>query len=214
MHNLRVASINISSIRSFERRRLLLQFCLDGRLDVIGLQEVTFHECSVLRSHYNLVSNVGPRRLGTAVLIRKGIHFSRELLDPDGRLISIDIGSFTFINIYAPSGRSAREERNTFLRRTLPAYAVTTNLPLILVGDFNCVDDALDRSQPKSKTSPSKLTNLALREMISGLELVDIWKKLRPTDPGHTFHHPKGSSRIDRIYSSRGNDKNVRNIHL
>jgi len=47
---------------------------------VVGLQEVTFHECSVIGSHYNLVSNVGPRRLGTVVLIRKGIHFSPELL--------------------------------------------------------------------------------------------------------------------------------------
>jgi exonuclease III len=78
------------------------------------------------------------------VLIRKGIHFSRELLDPDGRLISIDVGSFTFINLYAPSGQIAREERNIFLRQTIPAYAVSTNLPLLLVGDFNCVDEALD----------------------------------------------------------------------
>jgi len=120
MIDLRVASINISGIRSIERRRLLLQFCLEGNLDLVALQEVTFHECSVLGGHYNVLSNVGPRRRGTAVLIRKGIHFSRELLDPDGRLISIDVGSFTFINIYAPSGLIAREERNIFLRQTIP----------------------------------------------------------------------------------------------
>ena len=84
MNNLRVASININGIRSFERRRLLLQFCLDGKLDIVGLQEVTFHECSVLGTHYNILSNIGPKRLGTAVLIRKGIHFTRELLEPDG----------------------------------------------------------------------------------------------------------------------------------
>lgn len=82
MNNLRVASINISSVSSIDRRRLLLQFCLDGKLDVVGLQEVTFHECDILGTHYILLSNIGPRRLGTAVLIRKGIHFSRELLEP------------------------------------------------------------------------------------------------------------------------------------
>jgi exonuclease III len=214
MIDLRVASINISGIRSIERRRLLLQFCLEGNLDLVALQEVTFHECSVLGGHYNVLSNVGPRRRGTAVLIRKGIHFSRELLDPDGRLISIDVGSFTFINIYAPSGLIAREERNIFLRQTIPAYAVSTNLPLLLVGDFNCVNEALDRSTPNPRPSPSRITNLALREMISGLELVDIWKKLKPGEPGHTFHHSNGSCRIDRVFSSRNNSEHVRNIQL
>ena len=214
MNNLRVASININGLRSIDRRRLLLQFCLEGKLDVVGLQEVTFHECAVLGTHYNILSNIGPKRLGTAVLIRKGVDFSRQLLEPDGRLISIDIGSFTFMNIYAPSGSIAREERNLFLRRTLPAYAITANLPIILVGDFNCVDDALDRSQSMSKASPTKLTSLALREMISGLELVDMWKKLRPGEPGHSFHYPNGSCRIDRIYSSRTNSEHIKNIQL
>ena len=212
MNNLRVASININGIRSFERRRLLLQFCLDGKLDIVGLQEVTFHECSVLGTHYNILSNIGPKRLGTAVLIRKGIHFTRELLEPDGRLISIDVGEFTFINIYAPSGTIAIQERNSFLRKTLPAYAITTNLPLVIVGDFNCIDDALDRSV--SKTSPSRTKSLALIELISGLELVDMWKKLRPRDLGHSFHHSKGSCRIDRIYTSRTHSEHIANIEL
>jgi len=39
--------------------------------------------------------------------------------------------------------------------------------------------------------------------MITGLELVDIWKKLKNNEPGHTFHHHAGSSRLDRIYASQ-----------
>ncbi|KAI9550773.1 hypothetical protein GHT06_004560 [Daphnia sinensis] len=76
-----------------------------------------------------------------------------------------------------------------FLRRTIPAYASTTRLPLVLIGDFNCVDDIQDRKQTKSQSCPSKIINLALKEMIEGLELIDIWKKLKKTEPGHTFHH-------------------------
>ncbi len=157
---------------------------------------MTFHEWAVLGAHYNFLSNIGPKRLRTGVLIRKGIHFTRELLDPDGRLISIDVGEFTFINIYAPSVTIAIQEQNSFRRKTLPANAITTNLPLVIVGYFNCIDDALDRSV--SKTSPSRTKSLALIELISGLELVDTWKKLRPRDLGHSFHHSKGSCRIDR----------------
>ncbi|KAI9550784.1 hypothetical protein GHT06_007138 [Daphnia sinensis] len=134
-------------------------------------------------------------------LVKHGLDHSRLLLDPDGRLMSIDLNSFTVINIYAPSGKQAKEERNNFLRRTIPAYASTTRLPLVLIGDFNCVDDIQDRKQTKSQSCPSKIINLALKEMIEGLELIDIWKKLKKTEPGHTFHHHGGSSRLDRIYA-------------
>ncbi|EFX62005.1 hypothetical protein DAPPUDRAFT_120647, partial [Daphnia pulex] len=36
-----------------------------------------------------------------------------------------------------------------------------------------------------------------------GLEVVDVWKALRPRDSGHTYFHQGGSARIDRIYCSR-----------
>ncbi len=51
MNNVRVASINIYSIRFIESHRgLLLQFCLEYKVDLVGLQEVTFHECADLRT--------------------------------------------------------------------------------------------------------------------------------------------------------------------
>jgi hypothetical protein len=93
-------------------------------------------------------------------------------------LISIDVRQFTFSNIYAPSGTIAIQKRKSFLRKTLPSYAITTNLPLVIVDDFNSIDDPLDRSM--SKTSPSKTKDLALLEIIYGLEHVGMWKKLKP----------------------------------
>lgn len=200
---MKVASINIRAIRSPDRVRHLLQVCLNNSFDVVGLQEVAFTESSILEQHYYLLSNVGPRRLGTAVLVRRGLNYKRELLDPEGRLISIDVGPVTVINIYAPSGTRTKEERNEFLRKTIPAYASTSKLPVILMGDFNCVETSADRSNNNRPTNPAKRTCLALTEMVAGLELVDIWLKLKPGDHGHTFFHPRGSSRIDRVYCSR-----------
>ncbi|XP_045023169.1 uncharacterized protein LOC123466378 [Daphnia magna] len=75
----------------------------DGNLDIAGLQEVAFHSCPIIESRYRLLANVGPNKNGTAILIRHGLDYSRLLLEPDGRLISIDVNCFTFINIYAPS---------------------------------------------------------------------------------------------------------------
>ena len=211
-NTLRVASINIGGIQTVDRFRLLLRVCLDGHFDIIGLQEVTFFECSVLESHFHLISNVGPRKLGTAVLIRRGVSFSRELLEPDGRLISVDVGPFTFINIYAHSGTTRRAERSTLFLKTIPAYAATSRLPIVMVGDFNCIDDANDRSQTQNPTSTTIHLDSALSELVSGLDLVDVWKRLRPSDKGHTHHYHNGSSRIDRIYTSSSFSENFSSI--
>jgi exonuclease III len=103
-----------------------------------------------------------PNKNGTAILLKHGLNHSLILIDPDGRLVSIDLQSFTFINIYAPSGQNEKEERNNFLRRTVPAYALTFRLPLVLVGDLNCVDDVIqDRSQTKSNSRPSQIISIA-----------------------------------------------------
>jgi hypothetical protein len=47
----------------------------------------------------------------------------------------------------------------------------------VLIGDFNCLDGE-ERSQNKSHSHPSQIVNVALKEMIAGLDLTDIWKKL------------------------------------
>ena len=39
--------------------------------------------------------------------------------------------------------------------------------------------------------------------MSAGLDLLDVWKSLRPNEQGFTYHSPRGLSRIDRIYASR-----------
>ncbi|KZS08249.1 Uncharacterized protein APZ42_027841 [Daphnia magna] len=154
---LKIASINIGGISSVERRQILLNFCRDGNLDIVGLQEVAFHSCSIIESCYHLLANVGPNKNGTAILIIHCLEYSRLLLEPDGRLISIDVKCFTFINIYAQSGKQAKNERNNFLRQTLPAYSVTTRLPFVLMGDFNCVDDIQDRAYIISSPSGGRL---------------------------------------------------------
>jgi exonuclease III len=172
MTNLRVAPINTGGLKSVKRWKLLFNFCRDGDFDIVGLQEVPFHSCPIIESLYHLFSNMGPNKNWTAILLKHGLNHSRLLIDPDGRLVSIELQSFTFINIHAPSGQNAKEEWNNFLIRTAPAYALTFRLPLVLVGDLNCVDDVIqDRSQTKSNSRPSQIISIAWKEMIAGLEL-------------------------------------------
>ncbi|KAK4045625.1 hypothetical protein OUZ56_033312 [Daphnia magna] len=67
-------------------------------------------------------------------------------------------------------GKQAKNERNTFLRQTVPAYSVTTRLPFVLMGDFNCVDDMQDRANTQSLPIPSSVVSYALKEMVTGLD--------------------------------------------
>jgi exonuclease III len=182
---LKIISINIVGIKSVERRQILLNFCRVGKFDIVGLQEVAFHSCPIIENHYHLLAYVGPNKNGTAILIRHGLDYSRMLLEPDGRLISIYMKYFTPINIYAPSGIHVKNERNKFLRQTVPAYTTTTRLPFGLMGDFNCVDDIhKDRSKSPSLPVKPNVINYALKEMVTGLDLVDIWKKLNINESG------------------------------
>ena len=59
----------------------------------------------------------------------------------------------------------------------------------------------IDRTSPEDGT-PAMVTERSLSDMSSSLQLTDVWKKLKQQQPGHTFHHKSGSSRIDRFYVS------------
>ena len=139
-HNLRIASINISGIRNESRRKLIFDFCKGNNLDIIGLQEVTFSTSPILEAEYVLISNPGPRKIGTAVLVKRGLQIEDILMDPDGRVTSVSINNNTYIVIYAPSGRSARGERTILFTETIPAYVLQAQTHFVMMGDLNSVD--------------------------------------------------------------------------
>ena len=203
----KIANINIHGIKTVEKRNMLKAFCLDRKLDIVGLQEVTFSSCDLLEEYFIFVSNIGPRERGTGLLIRKTLDVSNVMLEPEGRLIRATINSMVFVIIYAPSGKVNREDRQIFFSRTLPAYAALIKEPVTIMGDFNAVDLASDRQQQSSAR-----VDRGFVKVIKSLELTDVWRMLRPDDAGHTFHHPRGSSRIDRVFTTAADKHCFRNI--
>jgi hypothetical protein len=100
MTELKVVLINTGVLKSVEQRQLLFIYCRDGYFYIVGLQELAFHACPIIESSYLLFTNLGPNKNGSTILLRHGLNHSRPLLDPDWRLISIDLESFTFVNVY------------------------------------------------------------------------------------------------------------------
>lgn len=56
---------------------------------------------------------------------------------------------------------------------------------------------------PEGGDHPFHPSRSWLVAMISGLDIVDVWKALRPCEAGHTYFHQGWSARIDRIYCFR-----------
>ena len=196
--NLKLATINTGRLCSPQKRKQLSDFCFAQEFDIVGLQEVAFSSCDFLEVNFSLLCNPGPKSCGTALLIKKNLNWSNPLFDPDGRLLRVCVCDVTFVVVYAPSGQPGRVGRRKMFCETLPAYVSDIEGGLILLGDFNSVESSLERQENSSTP-----TDWALKEMKKGLELTDLWTKLRGGEDGHTFHHARGSSRIDRFFVNK-----------
>ncbi|EPQ53495.1 DNase I-like protein, partial [Gloeophyllum trabeum ATCC 11539] len=105
--------------------------------------------------------------------------------------------TFTIINVYAPNDYS---QHPTFWENiTLGIRTLSIPLPDFMVGDFNVVEELVDRSPPRP--DPLAATN-ALRELRLNLGLTDGWRHDNPDERAYTYtsnrHH---MPRIDRIYT-------------
>ena len=131
---------------------------------------------------------VSPRFAGTV---------SRFLFDTDGRVLSVlvQLGNTTLniVNIYAPNTVS---DRQIFLEN-LDLYFLSSSR--VIAGDFNCVDNALDRLNPSGDFSADK----SFQAFLSDLSLVDVWRKNNPRGVSYTWSNSSQASRLDRFLVSR-----------
>ena len=101
------------------------------------------------------------------------------------------------LTVYAPN--PPRENKH-FWVDILSELTSSPNLhPDIVLGDFNIVEDALDRlpCKPDAANATS-----ALRDLVGRFELVDGWRRANPESKGYTWSRESDGtqSRIDRIY--------------
>ena len=198
----KVATLNIAGISSVENRRALLNFLKYRNIDIACLQEVTFKQCPLLEAEYEIVFNLGPKKLGTAMLLRRGLRAKSTLKEPEGRLISVELEGLNYVCVYAPSGSEAKLERDIFLRQTVPAYVLTSKKPAVIMGDFNTMEELGQRRGNATRPRENAAQVAAMKDMVKGLEVSDVWNLLRPNEHGYTYHCSRSSARLDRIYAN------------
>ena len=134
--------------------------------------------------------------IGTALIYKK--HYKlRKIIKLTDRAICFDINGYHFVNIYAPSGATAIEERTNFFRHDLTPL-LASNLPTILVGDFNAV------TRPRDATTKVHKRCEALEDLLKNCQLTDVYihlhNDIHPVQ--FTFRHAgnKSESRIDQVH--------------
>ena len=138
--------MNIRGLLNAHSRYELLTQCLQEKVSIILLQETHFYNVNNIlliksmfdseRCYFSFGSN---RSKGVGIIVlNDNIKVEKFHLDPEGRLIYIDINynnvQFRIVNIYAPNNDDDRIE---FFDDLYPI--LLCNKHLILGGDFNCV---------------------------------------------------------------------------
>ena len=124
---------------------------------------------------------------------------SRFLFDSDGRVFSalIDLGTckFNLVNVYAPNTVTGRR---VFFQNLHQYFLCPCR---IIAGDFNCVDNKLDRLRVLNVSLPDKSN---FRRLLSDCSLIDVWRKQHPRGTSYTWANADYSqaSRLDRFLVS------------
>ena len=207
-----VASLNVNGLANPIKRNNVFKHFKSTNIDIICLQETHVeHGLSPqIASEWQLPTHWNPgtnNSCGVGILLNshKNFRVLQTLQDSMGRVLTLKISyhdiTFQVCTIYAPTTPTVREH----FFSTLSAY-LFPQLPLILTGDFNMVEDPLlDRQGPT--VLPQHTAGLrALTALKGQFKLTDSWRAHNPTQRKYTWptKHREVRSRLDRIYLSDG----------
>ena len=138
--------------------------------------------------------NIGINKRGTVILTREQISLTNITRLPSGRGMAASYQGVWFINIYAPSGTTNRQEREDFYNVELVSLLQSLPPTMTVGGDFNCV---LSQTDCTGNMNYSKVLN----KLVQGLELTDVWKTTN-NRAIYTQYTPQGAAWLDRLYVS------------
>ncbi|KAH9926011.1 Endonuclease/exonuclease/phosphatase, partial [Fomitopsis serialis] len=192
------------------------QLLREDRIGILCLQETHLNDSDVQN-----IENIYGRRItihnssSTSATSSQGVAtiLNRELVDTAGTQFTEIIPGratllrthwhankhLTIMNVYAPNP----PQDNAAFWQQLLQMVENGKLckPDLLVGDFNIVEEAIDRI-PAKEDSPTAVQNL--RSLLRCLNLFDGWRLSEPSKKDFTFPQ-RGSasrSRLDRIYAT------------
>ena len=209
MTRLKIVSLNVRGLGSAGKSAKIVQQLNHLNCDVVLLQE-THVSCKKQAEKFEKLwkgkcfwsFGIG-KSAGVAVIFPANFSGKvvRFLFDSSGRILSLLIDFHNLflnvVNIYSPNVVS---ERKIFFS-DLHGYFLSQGL-LFIGGDFNCIDNVLDKLNCSFVPSVDKTSLVTL---MSDFSLVDVWRKHNPRKISFTwFNHDRTqASRIDRFFIAK-----------
>jgi exonuclease III len=213
---LKIASLNMRG-RDLDKWNHINQMIRDNKIGILAVQEAHLDESRVTWLEelfpkrikiYHTADPSTPNARGVAIVLNKELTniagvTTQEIVP--GRAIPLQTNwhaesKLTVLAIYAPN--IAMENRDFW--RNLHDMWQTRNLPKpdILLGDFNLVEDDVDRLPSHSDNTEA---TEALDNFKASLQLLDGWRKTHPATRSYSYMQKSSGSqsRIDRIYVTR-----------
>ena len=117
--------------------------------------------------------------------------------------LEFDNHVFNIVNVYMPNNKIHQRETITNLRRTLINDRNIDHSELIVLGDWNFVEDQVDWSP---QHPDDRVVTREMARLKASFELIDGWRKAHPTSRSFTWEGTTSNERrkiflrIDRIY--------------
>ena len=206
-----VSTINVRGLNDPLQRRHIFQSLINSNFDSYCLQETHGKSDTINawkkewpgRSFWCPTNN--PRSSGVAILLHPNCQAElvEEKYDEDGRIICLHLkiqkSYIQILNIYAPTKGSSR----SYFFSNITNF-IFQGIPLILAGDFNCVENTLnDRMGSFEPTHDIGMKEI--KKITTNYGLSDSWRILNQSSRQFTWSNSNQTrqSRIDRIYIKR-----------
>lgn len=211
----RIVSANVNGMKSSamaEKTQCLILKLADFDCDVACLLDTRLDDGSEHKvaniwdgeSHFAHGTNC--QSAGIAFLTRHGVEVEDFYTHGDGRYAAIKVNlanrKLLIVALYAPA--SSPRDRAQFFKQILPDIArrrrSAGKAELVILGDFNCAESALDRSSNHFRCDQSVHD---LQTLIAKLNVSDAFRVLNPDLRDYTFCSTNGhAARLDRAYLS------------
>jgi ribonuclease HI/exonuclease III len=212
---LKIASLNLRG-RGLEKWNHVNQLLRDNKIGILAVQESHLDDDKIIRletlfpKRIKILHTADPNTInakGVAIVMNKELTNTSNVTTYEiipGRALLLKTNwhanqTLTILAIYAPNNPVENKE---FWLQLLTKWQ-TRNLPRpdIMLGDFNIVEDSIDRlpCHPDNTEATE-----ALQDLKSELLLQDSWRRTFPTTKTYSYlQKSTGSqSRIDRIYTT------------
>ncbi len=208
MHTLNIVSLNVNGLNSAVKRTRVLEYLHRKSISCALIQETHLKQSDVARfqnKYYKLAafSCTLNKTKGVLILVNRKLNLTIEHLGSDekGRFVFIrckiyNNNRLASVSIYGPN-----ETDSAFLTQISKILLEEIDCPLVVGGDFNVINPALDKSQSATTANPS---SKLLNKFITEHNLIDLWRIQNTKSKDFTFfsNRHKTFSRIDYIFLS------------